>query len=87
MGNTNTMSDKRVWKDWIEDNPLRTFRKEREITVMEAATRLHISLSMIQMWERGVHFPSPENMAKIVAFTEDPEIEQRWVTWKNSQPE
>jgi DNA-binding transcriptional regulator YiaG len=70
---------------WHEKNPLRKWRRENDMPIMATASQLRVSMTIVQLWENGVHVPSPENMAKIVGLI-GPTAERRWKTWLKARP-
>ena len=40
-------------------------RKELELTQMDLAVKVGVSLMTIQLWERGITAPNPENKEKL----------------------
>ena len=44
---------------------IRTLRESRKMTQSEAAVSCGVSLTMYQLWERGVSKPNPENRKKL----------------------
>jgi len=73
-------------KEWVESNPLRTFRKANRLSLMEIASRMGVGLSAIQTWERGVHIPTGPNMGNLSAIMEDAELEKKWAEWYEARP-
>ena len=45
---------------------LKKLRKEKGLTQADVAKRCGVSMMTYQLWERGVMFPKPENMAKLM---------------------
>lgn len=60
-GTVVTAKSRSARKDWIDRNPLRAWRLKHDpkITILETAERVGVGMSMIQMYERGVHKPGP----------------------------
>ena len=71
---------------WIEHNPLRVWRKENRVAIMDAASRLGVSMTIIQLWEKGVHIPSDENLTRLEALVGDRTV-QDWSDWYNAKPQ
>jgi DNA-binding transcriptional regulator YiaG len=44
---------------------IRSLRKEKGLSQMGLAVAVGVSMVTIQLWERGVTTPNPENMAKL----------------------
>lgn len=70
---------------WVESNPLRVWRKKNRMGVMQTATALGVSMTIIQLWERGTHIPSDENFDKLVALI-GKRIVRDWSNWYSSKP-
>ena len=49
----------------MERNDLRKRRKELGLSQMELASLVGVSLLTVQIWERGVSEPKPENREKL----------------------
>jgi DNA-binding XRE family transcriptional regulator len=73
-------------KAWIEDNPLRKFRRTAGATFMLVASALEVSTFTIQNWESGAAEPSAEAMAKIGALLSDDNICATWSEWLGRKP-
>lgn len=69
-------------KEWIEQNPLRQWRKENELSITIAASVLGVNKNTIVSWEHGAATPSQWDKLKEV-LGED--IQQRWEEWRNSR--
>lgn len=78
---------RKAFRTWREECPLRKWRKSHEppITIVDAASMLGVSMTLIQLWEKGVHYPSPENMTKLVSIlgAKTPGV---WASWLNQKP-
>jgi len=70
---------------WHEKNPLRKWRHKQGMSIMATASQLRVSMTIVQLWENGVHVPSPENMAKIAALV-GPTVERNWKSWIKARP-
>lgn len=46
-------------------NPIRTHRRRIGLTIAELAAAAGVSTSLIAVWERGDHCPSPERQKKL----------------------
>ena len=77
--------DRRAFKRWMNDCPLRHWRDENDVTIMHAASVLGVSMTLIQLWERGVHLPNPDNMRKLETLI-GPGTAHRWADWNNDKP-
>lgn len=70
---------------WHEKNPLRKWRHKNKMSIMATASQLRVSMTIVQLWENGVHVPSPENMDKIKVLV-GPTVERNWKTWIKARP-
>ena len=77
--------DRREFKRWMNGCPLRLWREEQDVTIMHAASLLGVSMTLIQLWERGVHLPNPDNMRKLETLV-GPGTPGRWADWINNKP-
>lgn len=73
-------------KEWIEDNPLRIWRKSNGLSMRDLAANIGVNLMSVQGWEVGNSFPNPENMASIVQLTNDLDLPRRWFEWYKIGP-
>ena len=71
-------------KQWIEQNPLRRWRKDNRISIQAASGMLHVSLSTIQLWEAGTE-PNEQNMEKLTRVL-GPNAPRRWKAWLEANP-
>lgn len=71
--------------EWMEENPLRRWRYENGCGVMETAARLGVSMTVIQLWERGVHVPRAYNLERIANLVGEGTIEA-WNDWIERRP-
>lgn len=46
-------------------NNIRKLRLEKELTMADLAIKVKVSMSTIQLWEKGVTTPKPENIEKL----------------------
>lgn len=73
-------------KKWIEENPLRKFRKKHGLSMMNLASLVGAGMSTIQTWESGAHLPKPESFEAMAKVTGIDNIEQLWVQWLKQKP-
>jgi transcriptional regulator with XRE-family HTH domain len=75
-------------KAWIETNPLRLWRKNEGLAMMDVASSLDIAFSSIQQHEQGGYVPNEDTMAKYAgAMKLSPEkLERDWLAWYNNRP-
>lgn len=73
---------------WIADNPLRSWRLSQtpKVTLSGAAELLGVGMSMIQMYERGLHKPSRDDRGAILEQLLGADWSQRWDDWKAARP-
>jgi transcriptional regulator with XRE-family HTH domain len=73
-----------TYDDWVEQNPLRRWRKGAGLSIMRAAVTLEVTVTTIQSWERGAVTPSHENFERIADTTGTNEA--AWTRWSNRRP-
>ena len=73
-------------RSWIEENPLRIFRKGNDIPQALAAAAMGTSKTTIQMWESGGAYPSNDSMELLQAYLNDSYISSKWQEWYKSCP-
>lgn len=73
-------------KEWIEENPLRKYRKEQGLAIMTMASLLGVGMSTIQTWESGAHMPRPESFAAIARVTGMENVRELWDEWLSKKP-
>lgn len=75
-------------KEWVELNPLRSWRKGRKLSSQEVALLLEVSLVTVSYWESGTVRPGPVNMASIADLLElgQMELENQWTDWRAAAP-
>lgn len=73
-------------KQWIENNPLRRYRKENKLAVVNIAPTLEVSTNTIQAWEMGAKQPAPENLERIGKLIGDRQIDSTWESWRDERP-
>lgn len=86
-GTVVTAESRSARKDWIDRNPLRAWRlaHDPKISILEAAERVGVGMSMIQMYERGVHKPGAskdDTLTKLLGA----DWSSRWDKWLASKP-
>lgn len=72
------------YANWIEQNPLRKYRKSMDMTVYEVATTLGVSSQTVNQWEKGTVMPRTENFANIAQYMGVPVsgLLGDWMDWK-----
>jgi DNA-binding transcriptional regulator YiaG len=75
-------------RNWIEEGPLRTWRKSQtpKVSIHQASAMLNVTPSTIQLWESG-GVPRFENMNILAEVTENREIVHDWKQWLDKKPE
>lgn len=83
---TNTQ---RAIRAWIEENPLRRWRRETNTTIMQAAVRMGVTITTIQKWEFGGMRPGPENLARMAGAMGQQEeaLADAWDSWLSRRPQ
>lgn len=77
---------KLVQKEWMEKNPLRSFRKASEISIFSCASAIGVTTSSVQGWESGTAMPTEENMDKIARLVGNPKVAVDWKEWSEARP-
>jgi transcriptional regulator with XRE-family HTH domain len=72
--------------EWVEENPLRLWRKEGKRSLMRTAMYLDVSSLTIQQWENGSAFPKPENMEKLIRTLSQDDLPDKWAAWYATRP-
>jgi transcriptional regulator with XRE-family HTH domain len=83
-----TQADRDAIKAWVNDNPLRAWRhaqQPRRLSILEAAELVGVGMSMIQMYERGVHKPGPSKTERLASLL-GPDWSERWDAWLAARP-
>lgn len=73
-------------KEWVNENPLRKYRRDKGLTLMEAAGTLGVALSTLHCWEMGVHSPSVDHFLKIKTQLGVTDIFDQWDEWSHNRP-
>jgi transcriptional regulator with XRE-family HTH domain len=60
-------------------NDLKEIRKNLGVTQMGLAKKVGVSLLTIQLWERGISLPSPQNQEKLEEVLKELESEKKEV--------
>ena len=84
-GVTITEESRAATTSWIDQNPLRAWRREQKATILETAGRLGVGMSMVQMYERGVHKPGADRAAAFEKLLGS-DWSERWDRWLASRP-
>lgn len=83
-----TVADREAHQQWIERNPLRLWRNAQQpkrLSILEAAELLGVGMSMIQMYERGVHKPGAKSEAAFATYLGS-DWSKRWDKWLAERP-
>jgi DNA-binding transcriptional regulator YiaG len=72
-------------KEWIENNPIRKYRKENKLPLNVAASMFDVGVYTVQRWESGDVKPNEDNMQKIVKLLGEG-AESQWKEWMKSKP-
>lgn len=76
---------KTPWETWWNANPLRAWRKANGVAIMDAASSMGVSMTIVQLWEKGVHIPSDANFDRIDALV-GRSTAKKWSDWYNAKP-
>jgi transcriptional regulator with XRE-family HTH domain len=82
-----TVADRQAHQKWIETNPLRAWRlsQDPKVTILEAAELLGVGMSMVQMYERGVHKPGSKATDGFATYL-GADWSERWDAWLAERP-
>lgn len=74
-------------KDWVDQNPIRAWRLSHtpKLSILEAAERIGVGMSMVQMYERGVHKPGPDRNDALTELL-GKDWSKRWDKWIATKP-
>lgn len=81
-------ADRDAVKAWVNSNPLRVWRfahEPRRLSILEAAELVGVGMSMIQMYERGVHKPGPSKTDRLASLL-GTDWSDRWDAWLAARP-
>jgi transcriptional regulator with XRE-family HTH domain len=73
---------------WINDNPLRIWRKANNLTETDAAVLMGSSVGSVRNWERGAVRPRALHMANIARAmgARQSALERDWSSWYGRRP-
>jgi DNA-binding transcriptional regulator YiaG len=72
-------------KEWIENNPIRKYRKENKLPLNVVSSMFDVGVYSVQRWESGDVKPNEDNMRKIVKLLGE-DAERQWKEWMKSKP-
>lgn len=83
-----SQDDRDAVKEWVDRNPLRAWRlgqQPKRLSILEAAQRIGVGMSMVQMYERGVHKPGPRK-SEVLSRYLGSDWSDQWDAWLASRP-
>lgn len=82
-----TDASRQARKEWVQRNPIRAWRYSHtpRLSLLDAADRIGVGMSMIQMYERGVHRPTGARADNLAALIGD-DWAQQWDQWLAAKP-
>lgn len=85
---SDTVTLKSRTRNWMEENPLRRWRKRNELSMMDAAATLGVGLSSVQNWEQGAYQPNEESMPKLADLlgVKPETLTRQWREWYRDRP-
>lgn len=72
-------------KEWVEENPLRQWRRDNSVSIHQAASLIGCGVSSIQLWESGTNYPSDRFWDRMTALI-GPRVKSRWDRWAEKNP-
>jgi len=74
-----------AFREWVDKNPLRRWRHHEKISIMRAAVGLGVTMTTIQVWERGTATPTDGNMDNLESVVGEG-TRKAWARWAKNQP-
>jgi antirestriction protein len=78
-----------TWSEWVEENPLKKWMREQEVTQVAVALQVGRTPYAVHMWTRGI-IPEQQNAEwfweQMTKLTGDDKIKKRWYEWAKAQP-
>lgn len=83
-----TMTHKDKIRAWVEENPLRVWRKKNDLAMMDVASGTGMAFSTIQQHEMGGYFPNDESLEKLAAAMDISvaTLTRKWRSWYDRRP-
>jgi transcriptional regulator with XRE-family HTH domain len=81
---TTGMKDRAL--EWVEENPLRRWRKREGMSMMRAAAMIGVGMSTVQLWEQGAHLPKTYDAIADVLGVKPTTLARAWREWYNDRP-
>lgn len=72
-------------KAWREKNPLRVWRKEQGLSMMNASAVIGCGISTLQAWEYGSTQPQFDVVASHMGVTATT-LKRNWSAWTSKRP-
>lgn len=73
-------------QEWIDQNPLRKYRRERGIAQFQVSAKIGVGINTIRNWETGANEPRGENWLKLNWLLGE-DAEKLWKEWKAKFPD
>ena len=82
-----TPEARKARKEWVDRNPLRAWRHSQDprMSILETAELVGVGMSMIQMYEKGVHKPGKSKDEALTRLL-GKDWSKRWDAWLESRP-
>lgn len=83
-----TVTHKDKIRAWVEENPLRVWRKKNGLAMMDVASGTGLAFSSIQQHEQGGYFPNEESMDTYAAAMDiaSANLHRKWKAWYDRRP-
>jgi DNA-binding XRE family transcriptional regulator len=72
-------------QEWIDQNPLRKYRTERDLAQFEVSAKIDVSINTIRNWETGASEPRGDYWQKLNWLLGE-DAEKLWKEWKAKFP-
>ena len=85
-----TEQDRLSFDQWVDENPLRKWRLSQEpkkLSILEAAGRIGVGMSMVQMYEKGLHKPAKPEVVARMASNLGTDWSADWDAWLARRPD
>lgn len=80
--------EKEARRAWVQRNPLRRWREANDYTMADAAGKMGVAFTSVQLWETGGRLPSDDGIDRIAALMSEPadKVRAAFQRWHKRQP-